>query len=202
MDGWQEVVRSMDNEHEHMLRGGTVSNFFLRESLTLSHPVFVGGCYGLMISIALILPLYHDNTQNGFLELARDWGLQSVIIISITSILGAFSIITSILIKRPPARLQNWKKILFVFPFMGLSMVSVSIIYGFGGQFFLEFGWFLYILPGPLWVHLSYAPRWRIIERIDRGLNPFEGMGKTIYGSKSGLSNPEDEELDEVVGII
>ena len=84
MDGWQEVVRSMDNEHEHMLRGGTVSNFFLRESLTLSHPVFVGGCYGLMISIALILPLYHDNTQNGFLELARDWGLQSVIIISIT----------------------------------------------------------------------------------------------------------------------
>ena len=81
-------------------------------------------------------------------------------------------------------------------------MVSVSIIYGFGGQFFLEFGWFLYILPGPLWVHLSYAPRWRIIERIDRGLDPFEGMGKTIYGSNSGLSNPEDEELDEVVGII
>ena len=59
MDGWQEVVSSMDHEHEHMLRGGTVSNFFLRESLTLSHPVFVGGCYGLMIS-DLVLPLCHS----------------------------------------------------------------------------------------------------------------------------------------------
>jgi hypothetical protein len=81
-------------------------------------------------------------------------------------------------------------------------MVSISIIYGFGGEFFLEFGWFFYILPGPLWVHLSYAPRWRIIERIDRGLDPFEGMGKTIYGSNSGPSDSEDKELDEVVEII
>ena len=171
MNGWQEVVSSMDYEHEHMLRGGTVSNFFLRESLTLSHPVFVGGCYGLMISVALLLPLYYGDSQNNFVELARDWGLQSLVIVSMTSILGAFSILSSTLIKRPPARLQNWKKILFVFPFIGLSIVSISTIHGFGGEFFLEFGWFLYILPGPLWVHLSYAPRWRIIERIDRGLD-------------------------------
>lgn len=202
MNGWQEVVKSMDYEHEHMLRGGTVSNFFLRESLTLSHPVFVGGCYGLMISVALLLPLYYGDSQNNFVELARDWGLQSLVIVSITSILGAFSILSSTLIKRPPARLQDWKKILFVFPFIGLSIVSISTIHGFGGEFFLEFGWFLYILPGPLWVHLSYAPRWRIIERIDRGLDPFEGMGKTIYGSNSRFSNPEDRELDEVVEII
>ena len=202
MDGWQEVVRSMDHEHEHMLRGGTVSNFFLRESLTLSHPVFVGGCYGLMISVALLLPLYYGDSQNNFVELARDWGLQSLVIVSMTSILGAFSILSSTLIKRPPARLQDWKKILFVFPFIGLSIVSISTIRGFGGEFFLEFGWFLYILPGPLWVHLSYAPRWRIIERIDRGLDPFEGMAKTIYGSNSRFSNPEDRELDEVVEII
>ena len=73
MDGWQEVVSSMDHEHEHMLRGGLVS-FFLRESLTLSHPVFVGGCYGLMISVALLLPLYHDNSQNGFLSLREIGG--------------------------------------------------------------------------------------------------------------------------------
>ena len=87
MNGWQEVVSSMDYEHEHMLRGGTVSNFFLRESLTLSHPVFVGGCYGLMISVALLLPLYYGDSQNNFVELARDWGLQSLVIVSMLSLI-------------------------------------------------------------------------------------------------------------------
>ena len=76
------------------------------------------------------------------------------------------------------------------------------MIYGYGGQLFVEAGWFFYILPGPLWVHLSYAPRWRIIERIDRGINPFEGMGKTIYGNTSITVDKEDMELDEVLETV
>ena len=202
MDDWKEVVGSMDREHEHMLRGGTVSNFFLRDSLTYSHPVFVGGYYGMMISLALLLPLSYNNDGVGFLEFARDWGLQSLILISITSILGAFSIMTSAVVKRPPARLHYWRKILFLFPFIGLTVLSTSMIYGYRGQLFVEAGWFFYILPGPLWVHLSYAPRWRIIERIDRGINPFEGMGKTIYGNTSITVDKEDMELDEVLETV
>jgi len=202
VDSWQQAVDSMDPEHEHMLRGGTVSNFFLRESLTYSHPVFVGGCYGLMISIALLLPLAYNSHGGEYLGFARHWGLQALIIISITSILGAFSIFTSMAVKRPPARLRNWRKILFLLPFLGLTVLSISIIYEYGGHLFLRLGWFFYVLPGPLWVHLSYAPRWRIIERIDRGIDPFEGMGKTIYGDSSGLNGSEDKDLDEVVEIL
>ena len=68
MEGWQNVVESMDSEHRHMLRGGSVSNFFLRDSLTLCHPIFVGGLYGLMISIALLPPMAYVSLSNSFIR--------------------------------------------------------------------------------------------------------------------------------------
>ena len=51
-----------------------------------------------------------------------------------------------------------------------------------------------------LYIHLSYAPRWRIIDRLDRGLQPFEGMVRTIDSSDSEeVIATEDDELEEVV---
>ena len=67
-------------------------------------------------------------------------------------------------------------------------------------EFVSNIGWFLAILPGPLYIHLSYAPRWRMLDRIDRGLDPFDGMKITIAPDNS--LEPEeldDEDLDEVV---
>ena len=61
------MVESMDSEHKHMLTGGSVSNFFLRDSLTLCHPIFVGGLYGLMISIALLPPMAYGSLSIGCL---------------------------------------------------------------------------------------------------------------------------------------
>jgi hypothetical protein len=56
------------------------------------------------------------------------------------------------------------------------------------------------VFPGPLYVHLSYAPRWRILDRLDRGLMPFEGMHKTIAAAPTeDAAEVDDEELDEVV---
>tara|TARA_Y100001968_G_scaffold114910_1_gene104299 strand:+ start:21157 stop:21396 length:240 start_codon:yes stop_codon:yes gene_type:complete len=61
-------------------------------------------------------------------------------------------------------------------------------------------GWVCFVLPGPLYIHLSYAPRWRIIDRLDRGLQPFEGMVRTIDSSDSEeVIVTEDDELEEVV---
>ena len=59
-----------------------------------------------------------------------------------------------------------------------------------------QIGWICAILPGPLYVHLSYAPRWRILDRIDRGLQPFEGMSRTIDPKPK---NDEEQESDEQV---
>lgn len=202
--GWKKVVESMDSEHQHMLRGGSVSNFFLRDSLTLCHPIFIGGCYGLMISIALLVPLTHSNLGDGdgYYQIARDWFFQMLIIVSITSFLGAFSVLISMIARRPPARLLYVRKILFALPFIGLAVLSVSIIDNSDMILIDRLGWFLYILPGPLWIHLSYAPRWRIIDRIDRDIEPFEGMKMTIYGGEGDDVPESDSELEEVIGSI
>lgn len=204
MKEWQKVVESMDSEHRHMLRGGSVSNFFLRDSLTLCHPIFVGGLYGLMISIALLPPMAYGSLSigEGYSQIGRNWLFQMLVIVAITSILGAFSILVSTIVKRPPARLLYLRKILFALPFIGLTMLSASIIDNQYGIIQDRLGWFLYILPGPLWIHLSYSPRWRIIDRIDRGIGPFDGMKMTVYGDTKAVRAESDFDLEEVIDII
>ena len=204
MEGWQNVVESMDSEHRHMLRGGSVSNFFLIDSLTLCHPIFIGGLYGLMISIALLPPMAYGSHSIGeeYSQIGRQWLFQMLVIVAITSILGAFSILASTIVKRPPARLFYLRRILFALPFIGLTMLSASLIDNQYGIFLDRLGWFIYILPGSLWIHLSYAPRWRIIDRIDRGIEPFEGMKITVYGDTNKVSPESDLDLEEVIDII
>ena len=204
MEGWQNVVESMDSEHRHMLRGGSVSNFFLRDSLTICHPIFIGGLYGLMISVALLPAVTYAGLSigEGYSQIGRQWLFQMFVIVAITSILGAFSILVSTIVKRPPARLLYLRRILFALPFVGLTVLSASLVDNQYGIILDRIGWFLYILPGPLWVHLSYAPRWRIIDRIDRGVEPFEGMRMTIYGNTKTVSPESDFDLEEVIDIV
>mgnify|MGYP004214885693 CR=1 FL=1 len=204
MEGWQNVVESMDSEHRHMLRGGSVSNFFLRDSLTLSHPVFVGGIYGFMISIALLPSMTYGGLYIGeeYSQIAGYWLFRMLVIVATTSILGAFSILISTVVKRPPARLLYIRKILFALPFIGLTILTASFIDNQYGIILDRLGWFVYILPGPLWIHLSYAPRWRIIDRIDRGIEPFDGMKKTVYGNTRAVKPESDFDLEEVIDII
>ena len=48
-----------------MLEGGSLSQMFLRHPLTVSHPVFVGGFYGLLIGLTLLLPYgYIGNSED------------------------------------------------------------------------------------------------------------------------------------------
>ena len=69
--------------------------------------------------------------------------------------------------------------------------------------FFAQLGWFLAITPGPIYIHLSYAPRWRILDRIDRGLDPFEGMSRTIDPPPKGeVESESDDLLDEAVAEL
>lgn len=192
MNRWQEALERLDSEHRHMLQGGALSSLFLRYPLRVANPVLVGGFYGLLIGIALV-PLA------AYFGTISEWPVQALSLIGLTSLLGGASLFASMAVKRPPIRLENRRRYLFPFPFLGL------LILGIGGFYDLEgaiawVGMALLILPGPVYVHLSYAPRWRILSRLESDLDPFEGMTRTIYEGTGDKATSVDSELDEVVG--
>ena len=202
---WRERVESLDTGHRHMLSGGTLSNFFLRGSLTSGHPVFVSGFYGVLIGAAILLPCAYDGLmiENGtFSDVIRDCAFQTLVLISMTSFLGGFSLVVSTVIKRPPVRLENRRKFIFPLPFIGIVAISLEIIFDGVPDNVRWMGWAFLIVPGPLWVNLSYAPRWRILDRLDRDVNPFEGMGITIYGVEGGDVEESDSEMEEVLDTV
>jgi len=201
MAGWREVLEGLDEDHRIMLEGGSLSQLFLRYPLTICHPIFVGMVYGLLASLTLIVPFAYAGWEdaNGLESTIIDWGEISLILCAMTASLGGFSLLISGMFKRPPIRLENRRRYLFPVPFIGLLLLTWAMI-GDAPDSVSSVGWFLAILPGPLYIHLSYAPRWRMLDRIDRGLEPFDGMKITIAPDNSKEpENLDDEDLEEVV---
>ena len=192
MTRWQEALERLDSGHRHMLQGGALSSLFLRYPLRVANPVLVGGFYGLLIGIALV-PLA------AYFGTISEWPVQAISLIGLTSLLGGASLLASIVLRWPPIRLENRRRYLFPFPFLGLLTLGIGEFYDLEGSI-VWVGMALLILPGPVYVHLSYAPRWRILSRLEGDLAPFEGMTRTIYESASDKTAPMDSELDEVVG--
>jgi len=189
---WQEALERLDSGHRHMLQGGALSSLFLRYPLRVANPVLVGGFYGLLIGIALVpLAAYFGKIS--------EWPVQAISLIGLTSLLGGASLLASIVLRWPPIRLENRRRYLFPFPFLGLLTLGIGEFYDLEGSI-VWVGMALLILPGPVYVHLSYAPRWRILSRLESDLAPFEGMTRTIYESSSDKAASMDSELDEVVG--
>ena len=198
---WRDRLDELDSEHRHMLEGGSLSQLFLRYPLYASHPVFIGSFYGFLVGLTLLLPYaYFGNVDDiSMTDSLRDWGYQTLMLITLCSFLGGSSSIIASVSKRPPIRLENRRRFLFPFPFIGLAIISVSMMNEIP-DYAMFAGWVCFVLPGPLYIHLSYAPRWRIIDRLDRGLQPFEGMVRTIDSSDSEeVIATEDDELEEVV---
>ena len=201
MAGWREVIEGLDEDHRIMLEGGSLSQLFLRYPLTICHPIFVGMVYGVLASLTLIVPFAYAGWEdaNGLESTMIDWGEISLILCAMTASLGGFSLLISGMFKRPPIRLENRRRYLFPVPFIGLLLLTWAMI-GDAPDSVSSVGWFLAILPGPLYIHLSYAPRWRMLDRIDRGLEPFDGMKITIAPDNSiEPENLDDEDLEEVV---
>jgi len=201
MSGWREVLEGLDEDHRIMLEGGSLSQLFLRYPLTICHPIFVGMVYGVLASLTLIVPCAYAGWEdsNGLESTMVDWGEISLILCAMTASLGGFSLLISGMFKRPPIRLENRRRYLFPVPFIGLLLLTWAMI-GDAPDSVSSVGWFLAILPGPLYIHLSYAPRWRMLDRIDRGLEPFDGMKTTIAPNNSKEpENLDDEDLEEVV---
>ena len=83
-------------------------------------------------------------------------------------------------------------------PFIGLALLSIDrtgilSVYPF-------ISWTLILLPGPLYVHLSWAPRWRLLCMIEDGKNPFDGVD--IYQQQEDMliqSKVMDSEIESVI---
>ncbi len=201
MEEWRERIAALPDEHREMFQGGTLSQFFLRWPLTLSHPTFVGAFYGLLISLALIAPTLMDQTSIGesYGDSLKTWSITTLTVILICGILGGFSAGIVAITKRLPLRLDRKRKFIFPIPFAGLILFTASILeptLGIPEQI----GWVLLLAPGPLYVHLSYAPRWRMLERMSRGLKPVEGpiaVGKGVESEDQDLLDAIDEMTEQ-----
>jgi len=89
--------------------------------------------------------------------------------------------------------------VLYPMPFLGIALLGLdySNILDIPSGISL----FVLLLPGPAYVHLSWAPRWRLLCMIDEGINPFESV-KSYGDSHEELADSlagEDTELLEVV---
>ena len=122
MSKWRERLNEYDDEHRHMLEGGSISQLFLGYSLSFSNPVFVGIVYGLMINMTLLLPIFYEGNANSESnsDILQKWISQSIIILLLCASLGAISTIISSLIKRPPVRLEKRRRYLYPLPFLSL----------------------------------------------------------------------------------
>ena len=193
MPKWRDRLNDYDDEHRHMLEGGSISQLFLKYSLSFSHPVFVGIVYAIMINLTLLLPIFYAGSANSeeITEILQRWVNESLMILLLCASLGAISAIISSLVRRPPVRLERRRRYLYPLPFIGFLITTIAIIFSMPEEFKI-LGYFVLLAPGPLYIQISYAPRWRMIERIDRDLDPFEGMEITIY-----LENKNDELIEQ-----
>lgn len=184
----------MSENHQETLLGASLSRKFAKLPLWLSHPSNIGGFYGFLIAIALILPYRFAGEDNsGWLN---DWALHCALLIAACFFLGLCSTLITAISGRFPVTPP--RTILYPMPFIGLALLSINrtdiiAIYPF-------LSWTLILLPGPLYVHLSWAPRWRLLCMIDDGKNPFDGLVNVEeeikdYAKPSSI----DSEIESVV---
>ena len=189
--GWREDIADLPPEQRQLIEGGGLSQRFSKRPLGVTHPALIGGFYGFLVAMSLLLPFGYENgwSQN----MLRDWTFLGLVIMLILAITGHVSLMIGKILRRPPISLPRaW---VFPMPFLGLSIISILFVTEIESdlseqttQWMIYIGWFLLLSPGPTYIHLSWAPRWRILCRLEDGLDPFEGE----------LPEPEsrDEETD------
>ncbi len=193
MDAWRERLESLDDEQKELLLGSSLSQRFAAWPLSVSHPAIVGAFYGLLLTLALILPfgmqsdwdvaLWSKNTA--FMGLSIALGM---------AIAGQISSLMNRIVQRPP--IAPPRVILFSAPFVGfIGLIGqwMDIL----PQFPEIIAWIILLLPGPIYVHLSWAPRYRMLTMLEDGKDPFN------QSRKVGVGNSEKEmELEAAVEAL
>jgi hypothetical protein len=190
---WEKRLESLDASERDTLLGTSLSRRFTKLPLWLSHPANIGGFYGLLVSIAIILPYKFAESGSGWVS---GWLFHSALLIAACLLLGLASILLVGLFKRFPV--SPPRGILYPMPFIGFALLTIDRTDMM--QIPSLISWFLLLLPGPMYVHLSWAPRWRLLCMIEDGKDPFSEMTKIEDEPKHAESMVgQDKEMLEVV---
>ena len=198
---WRERLAELPVEQRNLLQGGSLSQRFARHSLGFTHPAIIGGFYGLLISLAMLLPFgYAEGWGEDWL---RKWASIGLKIMLISAVLGHLSLFVRNIMRTPPISLP--RSLLYPLPFIGLIMYTVLQITELGEQlpasllpYMQELALLLLVVPGPIYVHLSWAPRWRLLCRLEDGLDPFEGKAPMPSSAESEPING-DEDMESAI---
>ena len=190
-------VEELAPVEQETLLGTSLSRRFSQLPLWLSHPANIGGFYGLLVALALLLPYAFGDKNN------EVWGVQWIyhtsLLLVACALSGFVSLVMISISKRHPVAPP--RQILYPMPFLGLALLSVDRV----GMmtmppWLVTLVWALLLLPGPVYVHLSWAPRWRLLCMIEDGKDPFVGMEiKPDESVEAEEMVGEDTELLEVV---
>ena len=191
---WMAKVEALAPKEQETLLGTSLSRRFARLPLWLSHPANIGGFYGLLIALALLLP-YAFGDQNN-----EVWGVQWIyhtsLLLIACGVCGFLSLVMISLSKRHP--MAPPRQLLYPMPFVGLALLSIDRVGMMDMPSMLV--WALLLLPGPVYVHLSWAPRWRLLCMIEDGKDPFVGLEVKVEDNiEAEEMVGEDTEILEVV---
>ena len=189
---WRTALNEMHPEQQGVVLGGSLSQRFAAWPLWANHPSYIGGLYGLLITLALAFPIGYKTGWD-----STTWGItlfyQGVFIIFACSFLGFCSRIMMSIFKRPPMEVP--RTILYLMPFVGLAWLTLIITGLF--QTTSSIAWMLIIIPGPIYVHVTWAPRWRYLTMLESGDDPFGGKRIQIQ-EDADIAGGDDELLNVV----
>ena len=146
------------------------------------------------MNIAILLPYKFAQSGSGWVS---GWIFHSALLVATCLLLGFVSIILVSVFKRFPV--SPPRAILYPMPFIGFALLTIDRIDMMAIPSLIS--WFLLLLPGPMYVHLSWAPRWRLLCMIEDGMNPFEGSPIVEVERSEDISEVagDDSDLIEVV---
>lgn len=194
---WQGHLDALSLKERETLLGTSLSRRFTKLPLWLSHPSNISAFYGLLVSLALLLP-YRFAQESG--SWFTNWIFHSALIMAACFLLGMFSLVIVSISKRFPVTPP--RIILYPMPFVGFSLLTISETGMLDLPAYLYM--FLLLLPGPMYVHLSWAPRWRLLCQLEDGINPFEALDMAFHEETNNAEEiaAGDEELLSVVNAL
>lgn len=191
---WQGYLDGLGSKERETLLGTSLSRRFTQLPLWLSHPSNIAAFYGLLISLALLLPYRFGNESASWFS---NWIFHSALIMVACLLLGMLSLIIVSISKRFPVTPPRY--VLYPMPFVGFGLLTISQT----EIFTLPAGiiWLLLLLPGPMYVHLSWAPRWRLLCQLEDGINPLEALDMPLFEDSNAIEEITDGDV-ELLSVV
>ncbi len=191
---WQGYLDGLGSKERETLLGTSLSRRFTQLPLWLSHPSNIAAFYGLLISLALLLPYRFGNESASWFS---NWIFHSALIMVACLLLGMLSLIIVSVSKRFPVTPPRY--VLYPMPFVGFGLLTISQT----EIFTLPAGiiWLLLLLPGPMYVHLSWAPRWRLLCQLEDGINPLEALDMPLFEDSNAIEEITDGDV-ELLSVV